>query len=714
MDDGTIKLPSLTRPQRLSRILAPGSVVFVGGSNISTSIDYARRNGFSGRIYIVNPWRDAIANIDCHASIADLPEIPDLAFIAVPKEAVVETVGALASFGVIGAVCNSAGFSEMREDGEKRQNALIAATGSMLLLGPNGPGFANFFDKSVFMQDHFGDHVGVQEGVAVISNGGAYLSDLGCARRSLPVGYLVGVGNQADLTIADLMDALLEDPRVKAINLYIESFRDVAGLSRAALKAIHQNVPVVVVKGGASSAGGRAAQTHTASLSGDATIASALFERFGFIEVTNQLEAIETLKMLVLSDRPTGIRTALATSSGSYAVLGGDAAEAAGLSLPPIDDDAADLMRPQLPHYVLPNNPLDISGGQFEAIDAVENTFRTFFASSVFDLAVLVMSFPPVGGWDPAGWYSCSIAFARAAKTCGLPCAFVNTMPEDLPVDARKLMIENGMVPLMGLDHGMRAIGAVASYAKKAARLRLPGAEYILLPELDHSREISAHARCFDEAQAKTILTAAGIVTPTGRVVGKHDLQNCAKLAFPLALKAVSTEIVHKTEYGAVTLGIANVDHLRQAIAAMEIKTKRTCPDVAIDSFLVEEMVIDGIGEIMVGIRNVPSIGLAMTMAIGGTAVELRQDAVTILLPSPRSAVAAALRSLKLFPLLDGWRGQPRADIDGALDAIEMLADFAVSRRDSLDVLEINPLILRPPGKGAVAADAVLRMACRQ
>ncbi|RWN48080.1 MAG: CoA-binding protein, partial [Mesorhizobium sp.] len=683
-----------------------------GGSNLTTSIEYARKIGFSGRVYVVNPWRDVIAGIKCHAAVADLPEVPDLAFVAVPKEAVIETVNSLSTFGVSGAVCNSAGFSELRADGEERQNALISASGPMLLLGPNGPGFANFFDKSAFMQDFFGDHSGVSEGVAVISNGGAYLSDLGCMKRSLPVGYLVGVGNQADLTIADVMEALLDDPRVKAINLYIESFHDVAKLSQAALKAVRKNVPVIVVKGGRSASGERAAQTHTASLSGEAAVASALFSRFGFIEVSNQLQAIETLKMLVLAGRPTGGRTALATSSGSYAVLGADEAEVAGLSLPAISEETAQLLRPQLPHFVLPNNPLDISDGQFEASEVVESTFRTFFANGTYDLALLIMSFPPAGGWDPAGWYTCSIAFARAAQASGLPCAFINTVPEDLPADAQRLMIENGMAPLMGLDHGMKAVGAVARYVNNLPVLAAAADADILLPQ--SSTFDIATVQQFDEAQAKELLSTSGVSVPTGRVVNRDNLQDCATLVFPVALKAVSPEILHKTECGAVALGIASLSDLRSAIAAMEVRMQQTVPHIVPKSFLVEEMVQSSIGELLVGIRQVPGIGLAMTLAVGGTAVELLEDAVTIFLPSPRSVIRAAVSSLKLFPLLNGWRGKPRADIEGALDTIEALAAFALTHASTLEVLEVNPLMLRAYGHGAVAADAVLRMVASQ
>jgi len=228
---------SLTKSQRIKRMLNPESVVFVGGSNLVPAIDYTRGKGYQGRIHVVNPFHDEIAEIACLKSVDQLTEIPDLGFVSVPKEHVIDSVKALAKLGVIGTVCNSAGFSELKDDGIDREAELIEAAGQMPLLGPNCPGFANFVDNSAFMQDHMGDHEHVSEGVAVISNGGAYISDLCCARRSLAVAYAIGVGNQAVLSIGDMMEVVLDDPRVKAVNVYIESFHNVPALGRAALKA---------------------------------------------------------------------------------------------------------------------------------------------------------------------------------------------------------------------------------------------------------------------------------------------------------------------------------------------------------------------------------------------------------------------------------------------------------------------------------------------
>ena len=392
----------------------------------------------------------------------------------------VETVAALAARGTAGTVCNASGFSESDPDGAARQADLAAAAGDMPLLGPNAPGFANFLDRAAFMMGHFGDHA-PERGLATISNGGAYLSDIGCADRSVPLAYAIGLGNQAMITVADMLDAVLDDPRVTAVNLYFEGLLDVPTLSRAALKAARRDLPVVVVKGGRSASGTRAARSHTAALAGDAELATALFARFGWIEVASPSEALETVKMLTCTERPQGNRTALATSSGSYAVLGADLAEEAGLVLPPPGKSAARDLRRCLPNFVGPANPLDVSTAHDDDVDRQRRTFDAFLSDD-FDLAVQVMCYPPLGGWERSGWDKGTEAFNASAAARRLPRAFVNTLPELLPAEVRERMIAGGMAPLQGLEEGLRAIGHAVTYGTRMAEGTAPEAAEILLP----------------------------------------------------------------------------------------------------------------------------------------------------------------------------------------------------------------------------------------
>ncbi len=689
------------RRERLRRMLRPESAVFIGGQTLEPAIAYCRARGYKGRLYAVNPTRERLADLPCLPRVGALPEAPDLAFVAVPKEAVAEVLPALSALGAGAAVCNSAGFSEMAGQGQARQAGLIAAAGQMPVLGPNCPGFANFADGAVFMMDHFGDHHGGGK-VAVLSNGGAYLSDLGCADRGLALAYLIGLGNQAMVPLAEMLSLVLEDARVRAVNLYFESIQDAPLLSQAALLAARREVPVVALKGGRSRAGERATRSHTASLAGEAAIASALFERLGFIEVGSQTEAIETLKMLVSTRRPKGRRTALATSSGSYAVLGADHAERAGLQLPPPGARAAARLSGVLPPFVGPANPLDIATAH-DAPEAAQRKIYDAFLSDEVHIALQVMCFPPPGGWDAHGWTRSTRAFAAAAAVRGLPCAFVNTLPEALPKVARADMLADGMAPLQGLEDGLRAVGHAARYAEMAARLAASPEDAVLLPPARTPKAVPF----LDEARAKGQLALAGITVPRSVVWRDEQRESLDALRFPLVAKALAPALVHKSESGGVRLNLPDAAAVARAVAEMRQDLAERHPKLQIDGFLIEEMVTDGLGELLVGLRRVDGIGVTLTLGSGGIAAELLKDRVTLLLPAARPTIETALRSLKLFPLLDGWRGRDKADVSAALDAIESLANWMTARAEVMEI-EVNPLILRPSGKGAVAVDALL------
>ncbi|WP_189406960.1 acetate--CoA ligase family protein [Mesorhizobium sp. M1A.F.Ca.ET.072.01.1.1] len=694
------------RRERIKRMLSAKNAVFVGGPAIVPAVAYCRACGFRGNIYIVNPRRRELAGITCIPKVAGLPVVPDVAFLAVPHEKLASVVRDLSKIGVAGAICNSSGFSEMR-DGENAQRALVKAAGEMPIIGPNCPGVANFADRSVFMMDHFGDHE--DNGcVAIISNGGSYLSDLGCADRSLPLAYSVGLGNQAMISAAEIMEVVLDDNRVRAINLYLEGIPDATLLSAVGLKAARTNIPVVVIKGGRTSAGCRATQSHTASLAGDAVVASALFNRLGFVEVATPTEALETLKMLVYAPRARGRRTRFATSSGSYAVLGGDIAEANGLDLHPPSDDAAAELEKHLPCFVHSANPLDISAAHNNNADFEQNLniYRAFF-SDACDMTVQVMCYPPEGGCDPKSWDITTKAFAQAAREQGLPAAFVNTLPEALPKDVRNRMISDGLVPLQGLEDGLRAVANAIRLSELSDALSGRPDKEIVLPKY---AKISGEGVLLDEAAAKGELWAAGIAVSRGVVVTPEHTDGLAELNFPVAVKALGAGLVHKSELGAVVLDLGTPEAAWKAVRAMAKKLSGAAPEFAIRNFLVEEMVNDAVGELLVGIRRVSSIGLVLTIGIGGTETELLRDTASVLLPVSRDTIDETLRSLTLFPLFDGWRGRRRGDVEAAVDAIQRFAEFAIANEKRFIEAEINPLIVRPEGQRVTAVDALMRL----
>ncbi len=687
-----------SRYSRLARMLRPGGIVFVGGSALEPAIEYTRGLGFSGDCAVINPRREQLCGIRCLRSAAELERPADVAFVAVPGAAVVDAVRDLSAAGIGAAVINSSGFAEAGEDGRRLQSELLEAAGEMPLLGPNCPGFANLLDRAGVLLDHMGGS-DCERGVAVISNGGAYLADMAGADRSLPIAYVAGLGNQAQVSIAELLEVILDDDRVSAVCLHFESLLDVARLSQCALKAHQRGIPVVAVNAGKSEAGERAAQTHTASLSNDAAIASALFARFGFVEVESAGEALETLKMLTMAPAPKGNRMVLATSSGTYAVMGADFAERNGLVLPPLADETRERLQPLLESFLAASNPLDIATGQFWPDARQRDVFATLLDGD-YDVAVQVMSFPPPNTWPDDSWFRSAAVFADAARAAGLPAVFVSPTHEGLPAAAREMLIGHGAAPLQGFEFGMKAIAQAMHWYRRRRQL---SAENMVLPAVTG---VTGETVVLDEAESKALLGSFGVCVPAGRRLDA-GAEIPPDLTYPAVLKICDAAILHKSDIGGVSLNLLNAELLRFAREQM-IAVAQSHGHAA-KSFLVEESVRNAVAELMVGIRRVDGIGFSLTIAIGGIAVELLDDYATLLLPCGRDEIRRALQGLRLYPTLCGMRGSSPADVDAALDTIEALAAFVQSRSDIVE-LEINPLILRSDDHGVVAADAVIRI----
>ncbi len=687
------------RYQRIARLLRPSSIVFVGGSSLEPTIEYNRKLGFTGDAWVINPRRERLCGLDCFRTARDLPAPPDAAFVAVPAEPAVDAVRDLAEAGVGAAVINSSGFAEAGDSGRRRQTQLVDAAGEMPFLGPNCAGFANLIDRAACLIGDMGD-ARVERGVAVISTGGAYLADIAMSDRSLPVAWLAGLGNQANLSSAELLEVLLDDPRVSAVSLYFEGIRDVRRLSECALKAHQKGIPVVALKSGKSSAGSRASMTHTASLSDDASIASALFYRLGFVEVHSAGEALETLKMLTLAAAPRGPRVALATSSGTYAVMGADFAEQQGLTLPPASAQTSAELQPLLADFLHAENPLDIATFQFSPDAQQRRIFETFLRDD-YDIAVQSMSFPAADTWEDESWYRSAKCFAAAARAAELPAVFVSPTHEGLPRRAREALIDAGMAPLQGFEHGMRAIRLALDWHRRRIEL---AADNLLLPDAPPVEEFGESP--LDEFESKAVLAGFGVPVPSGwRWRGGTELPR--DIRYPVALKLCDASVLHKAEIGGISLNLASPELLQ--FAREQIRSNLHRQQILIDNFLVEEVIHGGVAELLIGIRRVAQIGYSLTLAMGGTEVEQLHDSVDLLLPCSREVIAAALRRLRGYPTLSGERVGVETDIDATLDTIEKIIDGVLGRDDILE-LEINPLIIRADGLGVSAADAVIRM----
>ena len=674
----------------LARLLFPRGIAFIGGRECDIAIRKTRQLGFEGHLWPVNPRRPEIAGITTVPTVADLPEPPDAAFIAVKREPTIGIMADLARIGAGGAVVFASGFSETGD--AHLQRALVDAAAGMPFLGPNCNGYVNFMSKAVLWPDEYGGGP-CGRGVAIVAQSGNIAVNLTMLRRSLPVAGVFALGNQADVDLAQMVEALAQDERVTAIGLHIEGLRDVPAFVRAVEAARALKKPVVALKTGRSAVGARITLSHTDSLSGEDALYDALFRRIGVARASTITAFAETLKFLHVGGPATGTRLVSMSCSGGEAALVADLAEGRDVSFPAFDETGRANVEATLNELVTVGNPLDYQTFIWGDEDKLAATFTAALGGG-FDTGLLILDVPTVPEADPSSWVVTADAFRRAALATGTRAAVVATLPECLPEDLAIRLSQAGIAPLVGLDDALTALESAAGigvvWAGSAEGLRLlPGPRTL------------AQTRQLTEYDAKQILNSAGLAVPLGRIVSPAEAPSLAReLGFPVVVKASDETLAHKTEAGGVALDLQTEAEVAEAAG----RIGRLSGHV-----LVERMTRGAVCELLVGIRTDAQFGMALVIGAGGVLAELLRDTATLLLPTTRAAIEAALTGLRVAALIDGFRGRS-GDRRAAVDAILAIARFAESRAGDLVDLDVNPLLVLPPGQGAVAVDALIRL----
>ena len=691
----------------LKRLLDPRHVAFVGGRGAAAAARKCETMGYEGEIWIVNPKHARLDGRSTFASIEDLPEAPDAAFLAVPREATVSVVGALAAAGAGGCVCYAAGFAEAGAEGEALESELVESAGEMALVGPNCYGVINALNGlSLFPPPHGATRI--DRGVAIVSQSGNISLNVTMNERSVPIACVISAGNQAVLGLGDYVAALAAEPRVQAIGLYVEGLRDIAGFSRAAVAAIDAGVPIVAVKAGTSEAGARMALSHTRSLAGPEEFYRALFERLAIIRAESVPAMLEALKLLAVAPPLKGRRLGVLTASGGDGALLADRAARAGLDLPPPTPKQAAAFRRDLSAYSTVANPLDYNNPLWGDGAALERCFATMMKGD-FHATALILDYPRPGSEAIEEWDTAVEALIAARREADAWVVVVSTLPELMPEAARRRLMAAGIAPLQGLEEAVAALAGAAWIAERRRGIAATerGSEGLGLPA---AGAMPAAASVLDEWASKRELAAFGVRVPEGRLTSATGAPDAAAdLGFPVAVKAVSLALVHKTEAGAVALN----QKTAKAVAAAVARIGAAVADVpgAGECFIVERMVEGAVAELIVGVRRDPAFGLALILGSGGELVNVVEDSRAILLPADDGAIAEALDSLRAARLMDGFRGRPEGDRAAAVEAIAAIAAFAEHHRDRLVELDVNPLPVLPKGRGAVAVDAMIRMA---
>lgn len=676
----------------LSRLLRPQSLAVLGGAWADTVQSQCRKLGFNGPIWRVHPKRAAAGTPDVFADIDALPGVPDATFVGVNRETTVDVMEVLNRRGAGGAVCFASGFNELHTDSTRALTAdLQTKANGTPFLGPNCYGFINFFDRVALWPDEI-IATSPARGAAFLSQSGTVGLNVMYADRSLPLGYLICVGNQTSVGFHDLIDAMLDDDRISVIGLYIEGIPDLPAFAAAAGRARDKGVPIAAIKAGRSELARRTTHSHTGAMGGEDRYMDAVFDRLGIARCSTLSEFTETIKLLHTIGPLSGPRLGLIGCSGGDMAMASDVLEPLSIDLPGPDASVAADLRDILGDRIAVANPLDFQTYIWHDAAKMHACFSAVMRGRT-DVTAMFLDHPHPDTCDLTLFEAGFDAYVAAARDVGVKAVIASSMPESTPAYLRERAMAAGVAPLQGMAETFHAID-------RAMAIGRAWADYDP-PTLLHKAPNRAAAATWDEHQSKAALSAAGVVVPQSQLVAPHDAADAADaIGYPVVVKAVSADLAHKTEAGGVAL------NLRDRAAVTDAAKRLSALS---GTLLVEAMVTDGVAELIVGVDVDPQFGPVVLVGAGGILAELLTDSAVLLPPVSKARARQAIEGLRVAKILQGFRGKPAGDIDTLADAIVAVAAYAETHADTLVELDINPLIVRPAGDGVVAVDALIR-----
>lgn len=687
----------------LDPMLAPRSVAVVGASSDPARIGgrpiaTMLAAGFQGRIMPVNPARDRIQGLPCHASVADLPEAPDAAIVAVPAAQAPDVVEALGERGCRSVILFSSGFAETGPEGRAAQERILASVRrhGMRLLGPNTLGLYNAaagwfgtFSSSIENALPLPGRIGIA------SQSGAFGAHVAAVARRRGIGapVLITTGNEADVTAADAIGWMARDPGTDVICAYLEAFSDPPGMVAALEAARQAGKPVFVLKAGRSRIGASAAASHTASLSGDDAVASAVLAEHGAIRVHD----IETMLDLAYAAQPriypVPNSLGVITISGGAGIVAADEAEALDLPLPPMPADAQARLKALLP-FASPVNPLDCTAQALNDLSLFDSYTRTALADGGYPSVLCFLTYVTASA-------------AIAPRLVGLLSAIRADFPDRLLVlcsvaddETNRRYEETGF--LVFSDPG-RAVRAIAAMGRVGRALAARPAAAPPLPDF------ALPADTPDEHATKELLVEAGLPAPPERLVGSpaEAAEAAAALGFPVVVKIASPDILHKTDIGGVRLNLGDADAVRDAAEGILASVARAAPDARISGLLVARQITDGV-ECLMGISRDPGFGPVALFGLGGIFAETLKDVVIRPCPFDEGVAREMILSIRAAPILTGARGRPPVDLDALAAMLSRLSAVSVAAGPRLRALDLNPVIATP--EGAWMLDAAIEI----
>lgn len=692
--------------QAIDRLLRPRSVAVIGASGdpaktAGRPVAFLQQHRFSGPIYPVNPRLARIGELPCYPDVAALPAVPDVGVVLLGAERAQQAVRELASRGTAAAIVLASGYTEAGAEGARRQAELREAAGSMRVLGPNTIGLVNLTDGIVLSASGALDMGAFTAGaIGVVSQSGGILGSLlsRATARGIGLSKLVSTSNEMDLELSDFIDALVDDDATRVIALYIESVRRPDRFVAATLRATQAGKPVVAFKIGRSDAGAQAAASHTGALAGSDQMYDALFRRTGVIRAATFTDLLDISAALATGRSLAGRRVAVLTSTGGAGTLVSDALGVAGFETPPPDEATAAALRALQSggHAALDRNPIDVTLAGLQP-EVLRGAIRALQQSSSYDALALVVGSSGVG--SPG-------LMASAVSDC-LPLSDKPMLAYVSPhaPEAAALLTQAGVPAFTAAESCAAALSAMwtVTHGRPAP-----------LPSVKQAATVpEVPLGSLDEAQAKALFAHYGIAGPREiEVLTAQEAEQAAvQLGGQVVLKLLSHEVTHKTELGGVVLNLGpqQVGGALQQMVDHVARLTGTAPQ----RFLVQEMLTGGI-ELILGLRR-DALGAAVLLGMGGVTAELFKDtSLRWLTPGAglsRDEALAMARELKTWPLLNGYRGRSKADVEALVSAVVSFSEMAAALGERLVEAEINPLFVFPEGGGVRAADGVVVVA---
>jgi acetate---CoA ligase (ADP-forming) len=688
--------------ERLSAALAPQSVAVIGASDNPEKIGgrpikYMLRAGYKGRLFPVNPNRPVIQGLKAYPDIASLPEAPDLAIVAVPGLGAVDAVAACAKRGVKVAVVITSGFGETGEAGKRAQDEMVrtARAAGMRIVGPNTQGIANFANGAIATFSTILSEVEPLNGpVGIVSQSGA-MSVVPYAflrKQGIGVRHTHATGNESDLTVADFALAVALDPEVKLLLLYLEAIADPATLARAASVARERGLPIVALKAGVSMRGAAAASSHTGALATEDRVVDAFFRQHGIYRVPDIRSLVNAADLYLKGWRPRGRRVVAISNSGAACVMAADAAEKHGLALAQFDEPTRAELRSALPDFGASGNPIDLTAALLTNSRMFGDILPVLARREATDAVFVSLAASGLGYDVPQFVSDCS---AYVAQT-GTPLVVA------APLEATADQFRAAGVP--AFSHDIDAVMAIAQFVDHAALMRRPQAKAgsfapVTLPK--------GEGRFLSEAQSLGLLAEHGFPTVPYRLcrTAKEALAAFEALGAPVAVKACSADIPHKSEHGMVHLGcksaaetMAAFEDIGRKLAAMKVR----------DGATVVASMRPGQHEFAVGARLDARFGTLVMLGDGGKYVEALPDLALLCYPFSEQDAEERLQALRIAPLYKGVRGEPPLALGALAKLAVRLGELMQAAAGQIASIDLNPVMTGPADRDTVIVDALI------